>query len=76
LLHRHERLTEMKMRLLGDRVSRPHLDERPRARLETFVAEYLAVCKLQPDALITIDEVRCRCDASSAQRSRRGACRP
>ena len=56
-LERHERLTEMKMRLLGDRVSR-----RTAWRIAqdqgwetTFDAEYLAVPKLQADALITID---------------------
>jgi predicted nucleic acid-binding protein len=56
-LQRHERLTEMKMRLLGDRVSR-----RTAWKIAgeqgwdtTFDAEYLAVCKLQADALVTID---------------------
>lgn len=57
---RHERLTEVKMRLLGDRVSRwtawtiarehdwPTLDE----------AEYLAVARLQADALVSVDPGR------------------
>jgi predicted nucleic acid-binding protein len=56
-LERHERFTEMKMRLLGDRVSR-----RTAWRIAqeqgwetTFDAEYLAVTKLQADALVTID---------------------
>jgi predicted nucleic acid-binding protein len=56
-LQRHERVTEIKMRLLGDRVSR-----RTAWRIAreygwdtTFDAEYLAVCKLHADALITID---------------------
>ena len=56
-LQRHERLTELKMRLLGDRVSR-----RTAWRIAldngwetTFDAEYLAVAKLQADALVTID---------------------
>ena len=56
-LDRHDRLTELKMRLLGDRVSRrtawniaseqgwPTIDE----------AEYIAVARLQADALITVD---------------------
>src|SRR3954470_6870716 len=55
-LQRHERLTEMKMRLLGDRVSR-----RTAWKIAcdngwetTYDAEYLAVCKLQADALVTI----------------------
>ena len=56
-LQHHERLTELKMRLLGDRVSR-----RTAWRIAldngwetTFDAEYLAVAKLQADALVTID---------------------
>jgi len=56
-LQRHERFTELKMRLLGDRVSR-----RTAWRIAldngwetTFDAEYLAVAKLQADALVTID---------------------
>ena len=56
-LERHERLTEMKMRLLGDRVSR-----RTAWRIAqeqgwdtTFDAEYLAVTKLQADAFVTVD---------------------
>lgn len=56
-LQRHERLTEIKMRLLGDRVSRRTAWKiAAPARMDTtFDAEYLAVCKLQADALITID---------------------
>jgi predicted nucleic acid-binding protein len=56
-LQRHERLTELKMRLLGDRVSR-----RTAWRIaseqgwaSTREAEYLAVTKLQADALVTVD---------------------
>ena len=56
-LERHERFTEMKMRLLGDRVSR-----RTAWRIAqeqgwetTFDAEYLAVTELQADAFVTID---------------------
>jgi len=57
-LRRHERLTEIKMRLLGDRVSRRTAWRiaREHGWETTFDAEYLAVCKLQADALITIDE--------------------
>ena len=57
-LQRHERLTEIKMRLLGDRVSRRTAWKiaREHGWDTTFDAEYLAVCKLQADALITIDE--------------------
>ena len=56
-LQRHERLTEMKMRLLGDRVSRRTAWKiaREQGWDTTFDAEYLAVCKLQADALVTID---------------------
>ncbi len=56
-LRRHERMTELKMRLLGDRVSR-----RTAWRIAmahgwdtTRDAEYLAVCQLQADALVTVD---------------------
>ena len=56
-LRRHERMTELKMRLLGDRVSR-----RTAWRIATahgwdttLDAEYLAVCQLQADALVTVD---------------------
>lgn len=56
-LERHERITETKMRLLGDRVSRRTAWKiaRDNGWATTFEAEYLAVCKLQADALITID---------------------
>ena len=55
-LARHDRLTELKMRLLGDRVSRRTAW---RIALEhgwdtTFDAEYLAVTRLQADALVTV----------------------
>ena len=56
-LERHERLTEMKMRLLGDRVSRRTAWKiaQEQGWETTFDAEYLAVTKLQADALVTID---------------------
>lgn len=56
-LQQHERLTGLKMRLLGDRVSR-----RTAWRLASDQgwdtlqeAEYVAVARLQADALVTID---------------------
>ncbi|GGM08118.1 hypothetical protein [Nakamurella endophytica] len=56
-LERHEGLTQLKMRLLGDRVSR-----RTAWRIAqeqgwdtTVDAEYLAVTRLQADALVTVD---------------------
>lgn len=56
-LERHERMTELRMRLLGDRVSR-----RTAWRIaqeqgwdSTYDAEYIAVARLQADALVTID---------------------
>lgn len=57
-LQRHERLTQIKMRLLGDRVSRRTAWKiaREHGWDTTFDAEYVAVCKLQADALITIDQ--------------------
>lgn len=56
-LNLHERLTELKMRLLGDRVSRRTAWKiaRQNSWTTTFHAEYLAVCQLQADALVTID---------------------
>ena len=56
-LARHERFTEMKMRLLGDRVSRRTAWKiaHDKGWETTFDAEYLAVTRLQADALITID---------------------
>lgn len=54
-LQRHERMTEMKMRLLGDRVSRRTAWRiaREQAWESTYDAEYVAVAKLQADALVT-----------------------
>ncbi len=53
----HERMTEIKMRLLGDRVSRSTAwriaREHDWDRLRD--AEYLAVTRLQADALVTLD---------------------
>lgn len=53
----HERMTEIKMRLLGDRVSRRTAwkiaQEHDWDRLRD--AEYLAVTRLQADALVTVD---------------------
>jgi predicted nucleic acid-binding protein len=53
----HERLTEMKMRLLGDRVSRRTAWQIAREHgWDTLRdAEYLAVTRLQADALVTVD---------------------
>jgi predicted nucleic acid-binding protein len=53
----HERITEMKMRLLGDRVSRRTAWRIARDHDWTTLrqAEYLAVAKLQADALTTVD---------------------
>ena len=53
----HERLTEVRMRLLGDRVSRGTawriaLEQDWEALRD---AEYLAVTRLQADALVTVD---------------------
>ncbi len=56
-LRLHERLTEVKMRLLGDRVSRRTAWRIAREHGWDAIggAEYLAVTRLQADALITID---------------------
>jgi predicted nucleic acid-binding protein len=56
-LRHHQRLTELKMRLLGDRVSRRTAWNiaRDQGWETTYDAEYLAVTKLQADALVTVD---------------------
>ena len=56
-LQHHERLTELSMRLLGDRVSRRTAWKiaREQGWETTLGAEYLAVTRLQADALVTID---------------------
>ena len=56
-LQHHERLTELKMRLLGDRVSRRTAWRiaREQGWETTYDAEYLAITKLQADALVTVD---------------------
>ena len=53
----HDRLTELKMRLLGDRVSRRRAWQiaLKQSWHTTYDAEYLAVTQLQADALVTID---------------------
>ena len=57
-LQLHERLTEVKMRLLGDRVSRRTAWRIAREHGWDTIgdAEYLAVTQLQADALIALDE--------------------
>ena len=56
-LQHHERLTELKMRLLGDRVSRRTAWKiaREQGWETTYDAEYLAVTQLQADALVTMN---------------------
>jgi predicted nucleic acid-binding protein len=53
----HERITELKMRLLGDRVSRGMAWRIARQQdWDTLRdAEYLAIARLQADALVTVD---------------------
>jgi len=53
----HERMTEIKLRLLGDRVSRRTAWQIAREHdWDTLRdAEYLAVTRLQADALVTVD---------------------
>jgi predicted nucleic acid-binding protein len=55
-LQHHERLTELKIRLLSDRVSRRTAWKiaREHGWETTYDAEYLAVAKLQADALVTV----------------------
>lgn len=61
LVH-HERLTKLKMRLLGDRVSRRTAWRIAREQNwdTTYDAEFLAVTQLQADALVTIDPAMAR----------------
>ena len=56
-LELHERITETKMRLLGDRVSRRTAWRIALAHDWDTIqdAEYLAVARLQADALVTVD---------------------
>jgi predicted nucleic acid-binding protein len=56
-LKAHERMTEIKIRLLGDRVSRRTAWQVARQHdWDTLRdAEYLAITRLQADALITVD---------------------
>lgn len=56
-LELHERLTELKIRVLGDRVSRRTAWKIAREQGWNSIAEaeYLAVCRLQADALVTVD---------------------
>jgi predicted nucleic acid-binding protein len=61
-LQHHERLTGLKMRLLGDRVSRrvAWRIARERGWETTYDAEFLAVTQLQADALVTVDPALAR----------------
>jgi predicted nucleic acid-binding protein len=56
-LELHERMTELKIRVLGDRVSRRLAWRTAREHEWTTIrdAEYLAIAKLQADALIATD---------------------
>jgi predicted nucleic acid-binding protein len=56
-LELHERMTELKIRVLGDRVSRRTAWRTAREHNWTTLgdAEYLAIAKLQADALIATD---------------------
>ena len=64
-MERHEALTGIKVRLLGDRVSRRVAWQIAREHdlASTTDAEYLAVTRLQADAYATVDEAaRARAD--------------
>lgn len=56
-LRHHDSLTRVRMRLLGDRVSRRVAWDiaRQQGWTSTGDAEYLAVARLQADALVTVD---------------------
>lgn len=57
-LKQHDRMTELKLRLLGDRVSRrtAWTIARDQGWATIDDAEYLAVTRLQADALVTVNE--------------------
>jgi predicted nucleic acid-binding protein len=63
-LDRHDALNRVKVRLLGDRVSRRVAWQVARERdLETADAEYLAVTRLQADLFVSVDpEARARAE--------------
>ena len=64
-LDRHDDMTRVKIRLLGDRVSRRVAWQIARARglASTAEAEYLAVTRLQADLFVSVDPVaRARAD--------------
>jgi hypothetical protein len=64
-LDRHEALTAVKVRLLGDRVSRriAWRIAREHGMESTTVAEYLALTRLQADLFVSVDpEARARAD--------------
>jgi predicted nucleic acid-binding protein len=56
-LQHHERITELKIRVLGDRVSRRVAWSIARKQKweTTFDAEYVGLVHLQADALVTVD---------------------
>ena len=57
-LETHERITQLKMRLLGDRASRAGMAWRIARQHDWDTlrdAEYLAIARLQADALVTVD---------------------
>ena len=56
-MERHDALTQLKIRLLGDRVSRRMAWQiaRELGLESTLDAEYLAVTRLQADAYVTVD---------------------
>ncbi|GAA3178801.1 hypothetical protein GCM10010531_35980 [Blastococcus jejuensis] len=64
-LDRHEAMTAVKVRLLGDRVSRrvAWRIARERGLESTADAEYLALTRLQADAFVSVDpQARARAD--------------
>lgn len=58
----HDRITELKIRLLGDRVSRRTAWQIARAQGWASLAEseYFAVTRLQADAFVTVDAARAK----------------
>jgi predicted nucleic acid-binding protein len=74
-LDRHDAMTAIKVRLLGDRVSRRVAWQIARdRRLSTAEAEYLAVTRLQADVFVSVDPAAGRGQRASSRSVRSISC--
>jgi predicted nucleic acid-binding protein len=76
-MERHDRMTELRIRLLGDRVSRRVAWQIAREHdwVSLRDAEYLAITRLQADALVTVDPDLAKGGRGGAGRPARGPAR-